>query len=69
MEGASRFNGGVCFSDGGGFIFKWGVTPHGGASVLIGEGVSKKIVGWAGGAPHAPLFPTMGNPGHCREHF
>ena len=33
-----------------GFIFKWV-----GASVLMGGGVSKKIVGWGGGAP------TMGN--------
>ena len=39
-EGGER---GVCFSDGGGFILKWGGggAPWGGASVFI-EGVRKK---------------------------
>ena len=38
--------GGVCFWDGGGFIFNWGGAPHG---VGIGfDGFLKKIVGWGG---------------------
>ena len=41
---ASRFNEGVCFSDGEGFIFKWGMHTMAGTSVLI-EGFTKKIVG------------------------
>ena len=44
---------GGCFSDGGGFIFKWGGgLPHGGASVLVGGGVLKKIIRWGAHAPH-----------------
>ena len=57
--GTSRFNGQVVFQIGGGFIFKWGGGggPWG-ASVLMGGGVLKKIVG-LGGVPPCP--PTMGN--------
>ena len=60
--GASRFNGGGgCFSDGRGFIFKWGCTPWGGTSDLMEGGIeegggSKKIIGW-GACPHGP-HPT-----------
>ena len=40
--------GGGCFSDGGGFIFKWGVHPMGRDIGFNGGGGggSKKIVGW-----------------------
>ena len=49
---------GGCFSDGGGFIFKWGGgLPHGGASVLVGGGVLKKIIRWGAHAP--PLWETL----------
>ena len=43
FNGAGRGGRGVCFSDGGGFILKWGGggAPWGGASVFIG-GVRKK---------------------------
>ena len=47
-NGASHFNGdgggeGICFSDGGGFIFKWGVRPMGGGALaLMGGGFQKK---------------------------
>ena len=42
-----------------GFIFKWG--GHWGVSILVGEGVKKKIVRWGEG--RVPPFPsTMGNP-------
>ena len=53
-KGASFFSGEWgCFSDGGGgFIFKWEVHPMGGTSVLMGEGDSKKIVGWGVGTHH-----------------
>ena len=50
------------FLGGGGFIFKWGRVPHGGASVLK-RGVSKKIIGWGGLPPHAPHY---GKP--CNEY-
>ena len=45
---------------GGASFFKWGGVAPWGASVLTWEEVSKKIVGWGGGRPHAP--PSMGNP-------
>ena len=48
------------FQMGGGFIFKWrGGVPHRG-DIGFDGGISKKIVGWGGGAIHPP--PTMGNP-------
>ena len=49
----------VCFSDGGGFIFKWGGAPWGGIG-FDGGGV-EKIVGWEGVTPHAPssLWETL----------
>ena len=57
----------VCFSDGRGFIFKWGGHPMGGINFDgEGGGVSKKNVGW--GLP--PMLPTMGNPvlgGHLNK--
>ena len=54
-KGASRFNGrrGACFSDGGGFIFKWEVCPIGGIT-FDGGGGSKKVIGWGGHPPHGP---------------
>ena len=54
--GVLCFNGGVCFSDGGCFIFKWrgGGRPMGGIGFGVG-GVLKKIVRW--GAP-----PNYGKP-------
>ena len=61
-KGVSCFiGGGDCFSDGGGFIFKWGCggCPMGG--ITFGRGVEKirKIEG----RPRPPcLLPTMGNP-------
>ena len=57
--------GGVCFSDGGDFIFKWGDAPWVGFG--FDRGFSKKIIGWGGGPPSHPpptpilLHPTMGN--------
>ena len=57
-KGASRFNGWVCFSDGG-FIFKQQVYPMGSLVLMVG-GFQKKIIGW-GGHPGHPA-PTMGNP-------
>ena len=36
---------GICFSDGGGFIFKWGVRPMEGGIGFDGGWFSKKIVG------------------------
>ena len=42
-KSASRFNGGVCFSDGRA-SFLSGATPHEGTSVLMGgEGVGKNL--------------------------
>ena len=60
MEGCFMFQwrGGVCFSDGGGLIFKWGV-PMGGISFGGGGGVGKKPK--RRGAP-PPMSPNMGNP-------
>ena len=56
MEGCFMFQWGVCFSDGGGLIFKWGVRPIGG-SIGFDGGVSKEIARWGGGAPpHAPHY-------------
>ena len=50
-KSASRFNGGVCFSDGRA-SFLSGATPHEGTSVLMGGGRGwKKFVVWEG-APH-----------------
>ena len=46
---------GGCFSDGEGFIFKWGV-PHEGASTLVGGGFSKKIVRWGNPAVCLPFI-------------
>ena len=64
----------------GGLFLRWrasflirggGGHPIGGASVLLGGGVSTKIVGLGEGFPHAPFPPrppphthahTMGNP-------
>ena len=55
MEGCFMFQWrGVCFLDGGGFIFKWGMCPRGRALVLMGE-FSKKSIGWGRHSPHAPL--------------
>ena len=51
-KGASRFNGGGCFSDGGASFLSGGCIGFDGG----GGGVSNKSLGW-GGAP-----PTMGNP-------
>ena len=48
---------GVVFQMGGGFSLKGG-HPMGG--IGFDRGVSKKIVGWGGGASHAPS--TIGNP-------
>ena len=49
MEGCFTFQWGICFLDGGGFIFNWGVRPMGGG------------IGFDGGGG-APPPPTMGNP-------
>ena len=61
-KGASYFNGGGCFSDGGGdLIFKWRGAPWGGIGFDDGRrGVSKKIVGWEGVPPMpSPLWETL----------
>ena len=62
MEGRFMFQWGggeVCFSDrGGGFIFKWGVAPHGGHRFWWRR-FSKKIGRWV---TPLPPPPTMGNP-------
>ena len=50
-----------CFSDVGASFLSGGVS-HEGASVLMGEGFSKKIVGWRG-------LPTMGNPEILRKNL
>ena len=55
-KGASRFNGGVCFSDGGAPFLSGECTPWGGTSVLM-RVFSKKIVGW--GAPQ-PCSEELG---------
>ena len=62
MDGYFTFQWAGCFSDGGGFIFKYGGGGGGGpwgASVLMGRGVEKNC--WIGGvSPHAPpLWETM----------
>ena len=61
MEGCFTFQWEVCFSDGGGFIFKWGCAPWRG--IGFDRGFSKKIVGWGGHTPPPPPQPThtMGN--------
>ena len=41
-KGASRFNGGVCFSDGGLHFQMGGMSLGGGALVLVGGGVFEK---------------------------
>ena len=46
-KGASRFNGGSCFSDGGASYLSEGV----------GGGFKKKIVGWGEG--HPPMLPPL----------
>ena len=55
-KGATRFNGGGCFSDGGASFLSGGAL-HGGASILVGGGVRNKSLD--GGCPPSP---TMGNP-------
>ena len=37
MEGCFTFQWGICFLDGGGFIFNWGVRPMGGGVSPRGE--------------------------------
>ena len=56
MEGCFTFQWWGCFSDGGGFIFKWGMHPMGGTLVLMGQEAFEKIVGW-GRRPPCPLPP------------
>ena len=68
LEGASLFNGVVCFSvKRGGVIFKGGGGgPHVSANVLWGGGGgggSKKVIEFIEWPPCPPLPPTMGNPG------
>ena len=59
-KGASRFNGGSCFSDGGASYLSEGCAPWG-HRFWWGGGGSKKNCRMGGGAPpHAS--PTMGNP-------
>ena len=62
MEGCFMFQcgrgGGGCFSDRGGFIFKWGGAPHEGHQ-FGGGGFGKNCK--MGGAP-PPMPPSMGNP-------
>ena len=55
-KGASLSNrDGVCFSDGGGFIFKrGGGAPLGG--IGFDEGFLKKIVGWGRGGGMPPNY-------------
>ena len=60
-EGESRFNRGVCLSDGGGASFLGCVCAPWGALVLMEGGISKKAGGW-GTPSHAPPPLTMGNP-------
>ena len=45
------WRGGWCFSDGEGFIFKWG-----GASILVGGGFLKKIIRWGNPAVCLPFI-------------
>ena len=59
-KGASRFNGGVCFSDGR-LHFQMGGMSHGEGFGFGGRGGFSKKNHKMGGAPHVP--PTMGNPG------
>ena len=57
----------------GGLFLRWGASfligggghPIGGASVLLGGGVSTKLVGWGEGFPHAPFPPP---PPHTHTH-
>ena len=51
--------GGGCFLDGEASFLSGG-CPMGGTSVLVGGGVSKKIVGWGSGVP--PHTPHYGKP-------
>ena len=55
-KSASRFNGGVCFSDGRA-SFLSGATPHEGTSVLMGGGKGLEKICSMGGCP--PMLPTV----------
>ena len=56
-KGASRFNGGSCFSDGGASYLSEGCAPWGHRFWWGGGGVQKKIVGWGEG--HPPMLPPL----------
>ena len=59
MEGEGEGGWGFVFQIGGSFLYGREV-PHGGASILMGERVSKKIVG--SGVPPRPPPPHYGKP-------
>ena len=60
MKQCFMFQWGVCCSDRGLHFLSVGGRrgAHGGVSVLVGEGVSRKIVRW-GVPPMAPLWETL----------
>ena len=62
MEGGLHFSteGGGCFSNGGASFLSSGDAPEG-ASILMGGGGSRKIVGWG------EVLPTMRNPAFIRH--
>ena len=67
-KSASRFNGGVCFSDGRA-SFLSGATPHEGTSVLMGGGGGwKKFVVWEGAPPCSPLWKPCSPPHSKHQH-
>ena len=57
MKECFMFQWGVCFSDGGGFVFKW---RGGMGGIGFGAGGLKTVIRWGAHHSHAPL--TMGNP-------
>ena len=64
-NGASRFNGWVCFSDGGGASFLSGGCAPWGVLVLMGEVFKKNSK--MGEVPPPMPPPTIGNPGKGEE--
>ena len=67
-KGASYFNGGGCFSDGGGdLIFKWGGAPWGASVLMMGGGGFRKKLLDGRGCPPCP--PHYGKPCWGIMHF
>ena len=58
MDRCFTFQWGGCFSDGRGFIFKWGCTPWRGTSdLMVGGGVVEKNHRMGSTPPWPPLHP------------